>query len=84
MEDLPPPTLTSKKELERRYQLADTTVYKTIQACGLSTAKRRYTESEISERFDIARKLLDHGYTYAQVRQYFSMKVATTTEGHDL
>ena len=83
MEESSPPRLTTKKELERRYQLADTTVYKTLQACGLSTAKRRYTETEVSERFDIARHLLDHGYTYAQVRQYFSMKVATHTEDHD-
>ena len=83
MEDINVPQPVTKKDLERRSRLADTTVYKTIKACGLSTAKRRYTEAEIHERFDIARHLLDHGYTYAQVTQHFSMKVATSTEDHD-
>lgn len=72
--------MVTKKELERRYHLADTTVVKTLQACGLPTAKRRYTEAEVSERFDVARKLLVGGMTYAEVREYFSMKVAETAK----
>lgn len=68
----------SKKELQQRYGLADTTVVKTLKACGLSTAKRRYTEAEIEERFSVARHLLGGGMTYAEVEDYFSLKVALT------
>lgn len=68
--------MVTKKQLEQRYKLADTTVSKTLKACGLSTAKRQYTEEEITEQFDVARKLLSRGMTYADVHEYFSMKVA--------
>ena len=68
--------MVTKKELEQRYGLADTTVVKTLQACGLSTAKRQYTEEEILERFDVARKLLSGSMTYAEVQQYFLLKAA--------
>lgn len=68
--------MVSKRELEERYGLADTTVYRTLKACGLSTAKRHYTEAEIRERFEVARKLFRGGLTFSQVKEYFSMQVA--------
>lgn len=64
----------SKKDLERRFHLADTTVYRTLKACGLSTARRTYTEEEIATRFIPARKLFDAGMTTKEIQAYFSLK----------
>jgi hypothetical protein len=67
-------SLLTKKDLEARFQLADTTVYRTLKACGLSTAKRTYSEEEIQTRFIPARRLFDAGHRAIQVQEYFRLK----------
>jgi len=69
------------------YHLADTTVYRTIKACGLATAKRWYTEAEVA-RFEQARLLFKRGHTAKQVAAFFAMKAITqvaaaSPEQHD-
>lgn len=68
--------MITKKKLQERYGLADTTVYKTLQACGLPTNVRTYSKQQIANRFDVARKLLDGGSTYEDVAFYFSLRPA--------
>lgn len=68
--------LYSKKDLENLYHVADTTVYRTIQACGLATAKRWYTEAEVA-RFEQARMLFKLGHTAKEVAAFFAMKAIT-------
>ncbi|MBE9082855.1 hypothetical protein IQ278_12095 [Tolypothrix sp. LEGE 11397] len=70
-------SLLTKKDLEVRFGLADTTVYRTLQACGLSTSKKTYTPEEIEIRFVPARKLFDAGHTTEQVKEYFRLKQVT-------
>jgi hypothetical protein len=67
-------SLVTKKDLEARFNLADTTVYRTLKACGLSTKRRTYTQEEIQNRFIPARKLFEAGFTVNQVKEYFSLK----------
>ena len=67
-------SLLTKKDLETRFKLADTTVYRTLKACGLSTSRRTYTEEEIQTRFIPARRLFDAGHTANQVQEYFRLK----------
>lgn len=69
--------LLSKKDLEVRFGLSDTTVYRTLQACGLLTSKKTYTPEEIQDRFVPARRLFDAGHTTKQVQEYFCLKEAT-------
>jgi len=67
-------SLLTKKDLEVRFGIADTTVYRTLKACGLSTSRRTYTEEEIQTRFIPARRLFDGGHTAIQVQEYFRLK----------
>lgn len=67
-------SLVTKKDLEARFKLADTTVYRTLKACGLSTSRRSYTDEEIENQFKPARWLLNAGHTVAEVKKYFSLK----------
>jgi len=67
-------SLLTKKDLEARFKLADTTVYRTLKACGLSTSRRTYTEEEIQTRFIPARRLFDAGMTTEDVHTYFRLK----------
>jgi hypothetical protein len=69
--------LLTKKDLERTYGLADTTVYRTLKVCGLSTTQRTYTQEEIQTRFIPARRLFDAGKTAAQVREYFRLRATS-------
>jgi hypothetical protein len=66
--------------------LADTTVYRTIKACGLATAKRWYTDAEVA-RFEQARMLFKLGHSAKEVAAFFAMKaiapVADTPPNHD-
>ncbi|BAY08162.1 hypothetical protein [Calothrix sp. NIES-2098] len=64
-------TYYTKKDLEREYKIADTTVYRTLKACGLSTARRKYTAEEITTRFKVARQLFAARHTVEEVAQYF-------------
>lgn len=69
-------SLLTKKDLERRFNLADTTVYRTLKACGLATSRKTYTQAEIQNYFIPARRLFDAGCTTKQVKEYFSLKPA--------
>lgn len=60
----------TKKDLEQLFGVADTTVYRTIKAAGLSTAQRTYTDEEVT-LLARARELFDAGYTVRRVREYF-------------
>lgn len=63
----------SKKDLQDIYGKADTTISKTLDACGLSTSRRTYTGNEIKTRFHLARKNIDElGWNYDQVREHFN------------
>ena len=64
----------SKKDLIALCGRARTTVLRTLEACGLSTAQTRYTQAEIAERFLPARRLYEAGYSTPQIKAYFSLK----------
>lgn len=64
-------TYYTKKDLEREYKIADTTVYRTLKACGLSTARRKYTAEEITTRFKVARQMFAERYTVKDVAEHF-------------
>ncbi|BAZ00498.1 hypothetical protein NIES37_44900 [Tolypothrix tenuis PCC 7101] len=64
-------TYYTKKDLEREYKIADTTVYRTLKACGLSTARRKYTAEEITTRFKVARQMFEERYTVKDVAEHF-------------
>lgn len=67
----------TKKNLGDRFGISKNTVYETIKACGLDTAKTTYTEEEIQTRFTPARQLLDSGQaTYESLREYFDTRSA--------
>jgi hypothetical protein len=50
--------MISKKELEKRYDISFNTVRKTLEVCGLDTSRAEYTEEEINDMFDVARRML--------------------------
>ncbi len=64
----------TKKDLEEKYNVSDNTVYKTLQVCGLDTRKQEYSQEEIDEFFAPARKMLDSGKKYKEVKEYFHLK----------
>ena len=64
----------TKKDLEKQFGLADTTVYRTLKVCGLSTSRRSYSEEEIKTRFMTARQLYEAGLTSKQIAEYFNLK----------
>lgn len=64
----------AKKDLEEKFNVSDNTVYKTLQVCGLDTKKHEYSSEEIDEYFAPARKMLDSGKKYKEVKEYFRMK----------
>jgi hypothetical protein len=67
-------TYYTKKDLEREFDIADTTVYRTLQACGLPTSRTKYTEQEITTRFKVARQLFAAKHTFVEVQQYFGLR----------
>lgn len=71
------PRLFTKKDLEAIYHIADTTVVRTLKACGLDTGRRVYTEREITTRFEPARKLFKLGFTSKNIQEYFNQKDIT-------
>jgi len=66
--------MPTKKELEERFHLKVSTVYKTLKACGLDTSKLEYTDEEIEEYFVPARKLIDEGKTFRDVSEWARTK----------
>jgi hypothetical protein len=64
-------TYYTKKDLEQKFKIADTTVYRTLKACGLSTARRKYTAEEITTRFKVARQMFEERYTVEEVTEHF-------------
>lgn len=66
--------MATKKELEVLFNISDNTVYKTLQACGLDTAKTEYSILEIKEFFEPARKMLDSGKVYRDVELWARKK----------
>lgn len=72
--------MVSKKELEQRFKIADTTVYRTLKACGLDTARVNYTEEEIQLLFIPARHLFQGGKTFKQVKATFALKSVTSID----
>lgn len=71
------PSLFSKRDLQEKYQKADTTIYRWIKACGLSTKNVYYTEEEVTTTLDTARTLFSSGYTVKEVREYFNLPPET-------
>lgn len=67
-------TYYSKKDLEHEFHIADTTVYRSLKACGLSTTRTKYTAEEVNSRFKIARQLFNAGYTFGEVQHYFGLR----------
>ena len=63
----------SKRDLQVRFGIADTTVVRTLVAAGLSTSKRRYTAEEVRQ-FEVARQLFNAGYSVKEVHYFFSLK----------
>lgn len=72
--------MPSKKDLEQRWQISDNTVYKTLKACGLDTAREEYTDEEIENYFKVAREMLDAGKRYKDVEEYFGLNNSGGTE----
>lgn len=68
----------TKKDLEEKFDISDTTVYKTLQVCGLDTKRQEYTEQEIEELFKPVRKMINAGRTYKDIKDYFQMKPGST------
>lgn len=64
----------TKKDLAQKFDLAENTVYSTLKCSGLNTSKHEYSQEEVDEFFIPARKMLDAGRKYKQVKEYFEMK----------
>lgn len=66
--------MVTKKELEARFEISINTVRETLKACGLDTAKEDYTEEEITNYFQEARRLKqEEGLSYADIAQKFGV-----------
>jgi hypothetical protein len=75
--------MPTKKELANQFNLSLNTVRKTLEACGLDTAKSEYTDDEIRDRFELARKMLSEEQKgYAEVAAHFGVTV-TEDESKD-
>jgi MoxR-like ATPase len=69
--------MITKKELASRFSLSLNTVRKTLEACGLDTSKAEYTEEEVIERFEVARKMLEQEQkSYAEVAAQFGVTLS--------
>ena len=65
--------MVTKKDLEQQFEISDNTVYKTLKACGLDTAKEDYSTEEIENYFKVARDILSSGKRYKDVEEYFGL-----------
>lgn len=72
--------MITKKDLATQYNISLNTVRETLKSCGLDTSRSEYTEEEISDRFEVARKMLnDEQKSYAEVAAHFGVKVVSET-----
>lgn len=62
-------TTLTKKQIEELTGFSDNSVFKIIEVSGLPTSHREYTVASLKERFVSARKLLDAGATYEEVKK---------------
>ena len=72
--------MPTKKDLEQQFEISDNTVYKTLKACGLDTAREEYSDEEIENYFKVAREMLDAGKRYKDVEEYFGLTDAEPEE----
>ncbi|NEO33485.1 MAG: hypothetical protein F6K36_24285 [Symploca sp. SIO3C6] len=64
--------MIKKKDLQERYGITLNTVRQTLEACGLDTSRQEYTEAEITERFEVARRMItEEKKSYAEVASHF-------------
>lgn len=71
-------TMYTKKMLEERFKISDNTVTKTLEACGLSTSQREYTEEEVENYFAVARQMLkNQKMTYKEITKLFEDRNAS-------
>jgi hypothetical protein len=69
----------TKKDLEAQFNISDVTVTSTMQACGLNTRKKKYTQEEV-DKFQQARELFAEGMTHREVEQYFGIQQEETEQ----
>ncbi len=75
--------MPNKKDLEQQFGIADTTVYKTLKACGLDTSREDYSDEEIENQFFVARQMLDSGKRYKDVEAYFGLNDSGGSEDNE-
>ena len=64
--------MISKKELQEKYDISLNTVRKTLEVCGLDTSRAEYTEEEINDMFDVARRMLiEEKKSYPEIAEHF-------------
>jgi hypothetical protein len=69
--------MITNKEIANRFNISLNTVRKTLEACGLDTSKAEYTEEEIRDRFEVARKMLtEEQKNYAEVAAHFGVAMS--------
>jgi len=62
----------TKEDLKTAFGINSTnTVRQTLQACGLPTSRRSYTNEEIEGPFSTARQMIEAGRTYDEVADHF-------------
>ena len=71
--------MKSKKQLVDDYGINLKTVRRTLEACGLDLQKETYSDEEVTERFAVARTMIDSGSTYAQVAAHFGVEEPSET-----
>jgi hypothetical protein len=72
----------TKRALGERFNLSHNTVRDTLEACGLDTSRRDYTEEEIEQYFIPARKLIEEGASYKEVAEKFGGREARHEGSH--
>ena len=73
----------TKRELEQITGLARSTIYKKLEACGLSTSMRAYKGSELLKRFIPACGMLNGTATPKEVQQGFHLKKSDPLSSDD-
>jgi hypothetical protein len=70
----------TKKEIAEITDLSPNTVYTTIDSCGLDTSQTEYSGKELKS-FALARRMLDSGKTYKDVKEWFAMRNSPDSSG---
>lgn len=77
--------MITKKELEERYKLSLNTVRKTLEACGLDTSLEDYTEEDIQNRFEVARRMItEEQKSYREVAVHFGVEGREDSENNPM